>query len=87
MNGISTTILYSGVSFLVQTQEGGPRAHFIETLIYRHGKLVHSRKSPNPTLPDGPEGEDRLKSLLRGQHQAVLDDIAGGRLDARLLKS
>ncbi len=87
MNGISTTILYSGVSFLVQTQEGGPRAHFIETLIYRRGKLVHSRKSPDTTLPDDPEREDRLKRLIRDQHQAVLDDVAEGRLDAPLLKS
>ena len=87
MNGISTTILYSGVSFLVQTQEGGSRAHFIETLIYRRGKLVHSRKSSDTTLPDDPERDDRLKRLIRDQHQAVLDDVAEGRLDAPLLKS
>jgi hypothetical protein len=28
-----------------------------------------------------------LKHLVRDQHQAVLDDVAEGRLDAHLLKS
>ena len=51
MNGISTTILYSGVSFLVQTQEGGPRAHFIETLIYRRGRArLFPQNPPITTL-------------------------------------
>jgi hypothetical protein len=87
MNGISTTILYSGISFLVQTQEGGPRAHFVETLIYRRGRLVYSRKSSYTTLLDDPDREDRLKHLIRDQHQAVLDDVADGHLDVHLLKS
>jgi hypothetical protein len=87
MNGISTTILYSGISFLVQTQEGGPRAHFLETLVYRRGKLVYSRRTSYTTLLNDPDREDRLTHLIRDQHQAVLDDIATGRLDAHLLKS
>jgi len=87
MNGISTTILYSGVSFLVQTQEGGPRAHVIETLIYLNGRLVYSRKSSFTALLEDPDRENRLKRLFREQHQAVLNDITEGRLDAPLLKS
>ena len=87
MNGLSTTILYSGMSFLVQTQEGGPQTHSLETLIYRRGQLVYSRKSSCTALLDDPERAERLTHLIRDQHQAVLDDIAGGRLDIPLLKS
>ena len=87
MNGISTTILYSSASFLVQTQEGGPRVHFLETLVYRKGKLVYSRRTSYTTLLNDPDRDERIKFLIRNQHQAVLDDIAEGRLDAHLLKS
>lgn len=87
MNGLSTSILYADTTFLVQTQDGGPRAHHLETLIYKRGKLVYSRRTPYTAILDDPSREERVKGLIRDQHQAVLDEIAAGRLDAHLLKT
>lgn len=87
MNGTTTSILYSGVSFLVQTQDAGPRVRQLETLIYRKGKLLYARRTPYPDLPEDMDREERMKGFLREQHQAVLDEVAAGRLDAQLLKA
>jgi len=87
MNGTSTSILYSGVTFLVQTQDAGPRIRQLETLIYKRGSLVYTRRTSYSDLLEDPNRDDRLKRLIRDQHQAVLDDIAAGRLDIPLLKS
>jgi hypothetical protein len=87
MNGTSTSILYSGETYLIQTQDGGPRAHQLETLIYKRGKLVYSRRVSYSDLLEDPNREERLARLVRDQHQAVLDDIAAGRLDVPLRKS
>jgi hypothetical protein len=87
MNGPTTSILYSGVTFLIQTQDAGPRVRQLETLIYRRGKLVYSRRVSYSDLLDDPNRDERLERLIRDQHQAVLDDVAAGRLDAPLLKS
>jgi hypothetical protein len=87
MNGTTTSILYAGVSFLVQTQDAGPRSCQLETLIYRQGKLVYTRRTSCADLLKDEGREERLKRLIRDQHQAVLDDIAAGHLDVHLLKS
>ncbi len=87
MNGTTTSILYSEVTFLIQTQDAGPRVRQLETLIYRQGKLVYSRRVSYSDLLEDPDRDERLKRLIRDQHQAVLDDIAAGRLDVHLLKS
>jgi len=86
MNGLSTTIAHAGFSFLVQTQDSGARAHFMETLVYRSGRLVYSRRTSYTTILDDPHREDRLMGLVRDQHKSVLDDAVAGRLDAHLLK-
>ena len=87
MNGTTTSILYFEVTFLIQTQDAGPRVRQLETLIYRQGKLVYSRRVSYSDLLEDPDRDERLKRLIRDQHQAVLDDIAAGRLDVQLLKS
>jgi hypothetical protein len=86
MNGLSTTITHAGFSFLIQTQDSGPRAHFLETLFYRSGRLVYSRRTSYTTILDDPNRDDRLMCIVRDQHQNVLDDAVAGRLDAHLLK-
>lgn len=87
MNGLTTSILYSDVTFLVQTQDAGPRVRQMETLIYRRGKLVYSRRSSYSDLLEDADREERLKRLARDQHQTILDEIAAGRLDVHLLKA
>jgi hypothetical protein len=86
MNGLSTTIAYAGSSFLVQTQESGPRGHFLETLVYRRGRIVYSRRTSYTTILDDPQRDDRVMSLVRDQHKSVLDDITASLLDTHLLK-
>jgi hypothetical protein len=87
MNGLSTTVAHAGFSFLIQTQDSGPRAHFLETLVYRSGRLVYSRRTSYTTILDDPHRDNRLMNLVQDQHKSVLNDVIAGHLDAHLLKS
>jgi hypothetical protein len=86
MSGATTEILHRGVPFLVQTQDNGPRAQAIETLVYRRGRLVYSRKASWQPLLGEPDFAARLARLIDDQHREVCEDIPAGRLDVFLFK-
>ncbi|MBM3311944.1 MAG: hypothetical protein FJY80_10590 [Candidatus Aminicenantes bacterium] len=86
MGGTTAEIIHRGEKFLVQTQDNGPRAQAIETLVYRRGRLVHSRKASWQPLLGRPDFEARLQDLIASQHRDVCADIPAGRLDHVLFK-
>ena len=84
MPGSTTEIIRSGVPFLVQTQDNGPLARTVETLVYRRGRLVYSRKASWHAFLGMPDLAARIARLIEDQHREVGGDLAAGRLDARL---
>jgi len=87
MGGPTTEISHRGTAFLVQTQDNGPRAQAIETLVYRSGRLVYSRKASWQPLLGQPRFEARLREMIFAQHKDVCADIPAGRLDGFLFRS
>jgi hypothetical protein len=87
MSGLSNEILRQGSVVKVQTEDKGPRTPVIESHIYRQGRLLHSRKTSYLPLLGGPDSGLKILRLMKDQHQALLDDIAAGRLDRHLFNS
>ncbi|MBM3294132.1 MAG: hypothetical protein FJY82_06355 [Candidatus Aminicenantes bacterium] len=87
MGGTTAEISHRGTAFLVQTQDNGPRAQSLETLVYRSGRLVFSRKASWQSLLGDPRFADRLKEMIEAQHRDVCGEIRAGRLDAFLFRS
>ncbi len=81
MAGFNTEIKYKGALFHIQTQDVGPSARCIESLIYKSGKLLSSRKAFYTPFLGSPRLQDKIQQLLEEQHGAVLKEIAEGKFE------
>jgi len=81
MSVINSNIKYKGVSFHIQTQDKGTKANYIESLIFREGKLLSARKTPYVSLLDKPDLKKRIQELMKTQHQSIIQDLSGGKMD------
>ena len=81
MKGYNIEIQHQGASFHVQTQDVGMRAQYIESLVYKSGKLLSSRKTFYTQLLNSPQFLEKIELLMSDQHKAILREIAEGKFD------
>lgn len=81
MSGFNIEIKYKGASFHVQTQDVGARAQYVESLIYKSGRLLSSRKTYYTPFLASPNLQEKIQQLMENQHNAILKDIADGKFD------
>ena len=81
MKGLSSEVRYKGAVFYVQTQDSGSGSGYVESLIYKAGQLLTSRKSFYFSYLNSPGLQERVTSLMKEQHRAILNDIQTGRFD------
>jgi hypothetical protein len=79
--GFNTKLDYKGVSVHVQTQDKGPAAQYIESLIYISGKLASSRRTFYTHVLGSPQSKTVIQRLMEEQHGAILHEISEGKLD------
>lgn len=87
MSGTSSEIRHKGLSLLVQTQDKGLQAQYVESLVYHSGKLVFSRKTFYTQFLNDADLKRKVARLLIEQHHKIMSDISAGRLDHHLFKS
>lgn len=81
MTGFNTEVRHRGAVFHVQTQDAGPGSRCVESLIYKSGRVVSSRKSDYTPFLGSPDLRDKVARLMSGQHAAVIRDIRDGKFD------
>jgi hypothetical protein len=81
MAGYDTRVDFRGAAYLVQTQDKGPGAQYIESLIYRSGRLLASKRGFYTALLGLPDSAGRIARMMEEQHKAVLGQIVEGRYD------
>lgn len=81
MSGFNTEIEYQGTAFHVQTQDQGTNAHYVESVIYRAGKVLSSRRTYYTSFLNSPALHSKICEIIREQHGAVLKEIAAGHFD------
>lgn len=84
MHGYHTRLEHGRAHFLIQTQDKGTGAQYVETLVYSAGRLLASRKSYYTPYLNSLNLSRRIEKLMNDQHQAVLKDIAEGKFDGIL---
>jgi hypothetical protein len=84
MTGFNTEVRRQGAVFHVQTQDVGPGARCVESIIYKSGKVVSSRKSDYTSLLGSPELQDKINRLMTEQHNAIVQEIRDGKFDHHL---
>ena len=81
MAGFNAEVKRLAVVFHVQTQDVGPGARYVESLIYKSGKLLSSRKTDYTSSLASPQLQVRVQQIMEEQHNAILREIADGRFD------
>lgn len=81
MFGINTEITRNGKSFHVQTQDKGIDTHYVESLIYKSGRLLSSRRTFYTAYLKSPDLIEKIEKIVEEQHGEILKNIADGKLD------
>lgn len=81
MNGYNNRIEFKGQSYIVQTQDKGPGCPYVESLIYRSGRLLTSKRAPYTAFLTNPDLPAILERMMEDQHKQILEEIVEGRFD------
>lgn len=79
MRGYHTRAEHRGTEFLIQTQDKGSGAQYVETLVYSAGRLLASRKAYYTHYLNSLNLSRRIEKLMEDQHKAALKDVADGK--------
>lgn len=81
ITGFNTDVKYRGVVYHVQTEDKGTANPLIETLIYKGGEILGSRRLPYTDLVKAPDDEPTITKLMEDQHKAMIMEVKRGRFD------
>lgn len=81
ITGFNTDVKYRGVTYHVQTEDKGATNPLIETLVYKGGEILASRRLPYSDVVKGPEDEATINRLMEDQHKGMIGEIKRGRFD------
>lgn len=81
MAGFNTTVTRSGTDFHVQTQDKGRPANYVESTVYKSGRVLSSRKTFYTSFLDSPDLQDKIRKIIREQHDTILKEIEEGKFD------
>ncbi len=80
ITGFNTDVKYRGVVYHVQTEDKGTANPLIETLIYKGGEILGSRRLPYGELVKNHD-EAAITKLMEDQHKAMIMEVKRGRFD------
>jgi hypothetical protein len=81
ITGFNTDVKYRGVVYHVQTEDKGTTNPLIETLIYKGGEILASRRLPYGDLVKNRDDEAAITKLMEDQHKGMILEVKRGRLD------
>jgi hypothetical protein len=81
ITGFNTDVKYRGVVYHVQTEDKGPQNPLIETLIYKGGEILASRRLPYGDLVTDPADESTITKLMEDQHKGMMLEVKRGKFD------
>jgi hypothetical protein len=82
ITGFNTDVKYRGVVYHVQTEDKGTSNPLIETLIYKGGEILASRRLPYADLVKGPQDESTITKLMEEQHKGMIMEVKRGKFDS-----
>jgi hypothetical protein len=79
ITGFNTDVRHRGLVYHVQTEDKGRENPLIETLIYKGGEILASRRLPYADIVSGPDTEKAIGRLMEEQHKAMILEVKKGR--------
>ncbi len=77
--GFNTDIKYRNEIFHIQTEEKGDNNPTIETLVYHNGEILLSRRISYGHLKELPDMRNRVKKMMKVQHDEVGTELRKGK--------
>jgi hypothetical protein len=81
MSGYNTDIEHNGLMFHVQTQDQGMSAQYVESIVYKSGKVLASRRTYYTNFLNNAALKDTIGKIIAEQHEGILKDISEGAFD------
>ncbi len=81
MAGFNTTVTRGSVDFHVQTQDKGRGANYVESTVYKSGRVLSSRKTFYTSFLDNHDLQKKIHTIIEEQHNSILKEIAEGKFD------
>ncbi|NOR12512.1 MAG: hypothetical protein GQ545_04590 [Candidatus Aminicenantes bacterium] len=81
MPGYNTDIEHNGLMFHVQTQDQGANTQYVESIVYKSGKVLASRRTYYTNFLNSPTLNDKINKIIDEQHEGILKDISEGTFD------
>jgi hypothetical protein len=81
ITGFNTDVKYRGTVYHVQTEDKGTANPLIETLVYKGGEILGSRRLPYADLIKDRTDEAAITKLMEDQHKGMLLEVKRGRFD------
>jgi hypothetical protein len=81
MSGYNTRVEYKGSVYIVQTQDKGIAAQYVESLIYKSGRLLTSKKTFYTSCLTDPGVQNLIEQMMEAQHKEILEEIVEGKFD------
>ena len=81
ITGFNTDVKYRGVVYHVQTEDKGTANPLIETLIYKGGEILGSRRLPYAGVVTSSDDEATITKLMEDQHKAMIMEVKRGKFD------
>jgi hypothetical protein len=78
ITGFNTDVKYRGLVYHVQTEDKGPQNPLIETLVYKGGEILASRRLPYGELIAGHD-EAAITKLMEDQHKGMMMEVKKGK--------
>ena len=81
MSGYNTRVEYKGDAYNVQTQDKGLAVRYVESLIYKSGRLLATKRASYAAHMNLPDFAERIEQMMEDQHKTILGQIVEGRYD------
>ena len=81
ITGFNTDVKFRGVVYHVQTEDKGPQNPLIETLIYKGGEILASRRLPYADVVKDPNDEPAITKLMEDQHKGMMMEVKRGKYE------
>jgi hypothetical protein len=81
ITGFNTDVRYRGTVYHVQTEDKGSANPLIETLIYKGGEILASRRLPYGNIIADHTDEVAITKLMEEQHKGMIQEVKRGRFD------
>ncbi|MCX7974755.1 MAG: hypothetical protein N3B16_09695 [Candidatus Aminicenantes bacterium] len=81
MKGLNEEIIHKGIRFHLQTQDLGPREPVIQAILYKAGRVLHTRRVSYAPYLNQPNQAEKVLSLLKELHSSIVADIRAGKFN------